>query len=119
MPGFDVTPVWPQTIVHGIRVYTSSDSISRDPTSFILSGWNDANGEWQVIAEGGLSLPSGRNSHNNPLGFITSSTPNQGDPNFYHEEVLFENTQLYSKYRVIFPGTERCVSQVELPGLKI
>eukprot|EP00957_Ditylum_brightwellii_P164283 12507181-Ditylum_brightwellii.AAC.1 len=46
-PGFDVTPVWPQTIVHGIRVYTSSDSISRDPTSFILSGWNDANGEWQ------------------------------------------------------------------------
>jgi uncharacterized protein (DUF1501 family) len=117
-PGFDVTPVWPQTIVRGIRVYTSRDKTRRDPTSFILSGWTDANGEWQGIAEGGLSLPSDRNSHN-PLGHITLSTPTQGDPNFYHEEILFENTQSYSKYRVIFPGAERCVSQVELPGLTI
>lgn len=110
-PGFEVIPAWPRSVVHGIRVYTSSDTADRDPASFILRGRNSASEDWQLIADGDLALPSARNAHTLPL-----------TPDMAHDEVMFVNTVSYSQYRVTFPtvkksGSDMVLSQVELPGL--
>ena len=110
-PGFEVIPAWPRSVVHGIRVYTSSDTTDRDPASFILRGRNSASEDWQLIADGDLALPSARNAHTLPL-----------TPDMAHDEAMFENTVSHSQYRVTFPtvkksGSDMVVSQVELPGL--
>jgi len=117
-PGVIITPVVPFTIVKGIRVYTSNNYKSRDPTKYIVEGRNEPEDSWDLIFSGGLSLSRYRNYAE---GVIISS-PTHGDPNRRHNQNMFPNDEVYSQYRVTFPetkGDDSAVSmaELELPGL--
>uniref|UniRef100_A0A6V2KAH0 DUF1501 domain-containing protein n=1 Tax=Ditylum brightwellii TaxID=49249 RepID=A0A6V2KAH0_9STRA len=123
-PGFQVTPLWPYSIVQGIRVYTPYNGHSRDPMKFIVEGRNGDTEGWTIIAEGDLGLTTERN----PSGMAIESTPTEPDMAKIHDEVLFQNTVMYSQYRVTFPearsgsvayGTIVQFGEVELPGLTV
>ena len=69
--GFIVTPSLGATVVTGVRVYTANDWEPRDPASYKLEGLN-ANGSYETISEGPLSLPAARNATGQDL-----ASPNQ------------------------------------------
>lgn len=78
--GFEVTPGVGATIVTGLRLTTANWDV-RDPTSFKLEG-KSGDGDFTIIAQGGLSLPRKHGS---------TST------------IQFENTTAYTRYRLTFP----------------
>ncbi len=100
-----ITPAVGSTIVSGLRVYTGQDSPDGDPTSFILQGGdNGTNGPWTTIASGPLNLPLDRSIGGNSID------PTQ-DP---VQEVLFQNTQGYTTYQLIFPTVRDAADAVYL-----
>ena len=99
--GFAVTPsANPSNLpVVGIRFYTANDAVSRDPSSYVLSGSNTGlNGTWTVIAGGLLALPDERNA-----GGEAVSIPPEGNLGAFNQTVMFDNSSSYESYRVIFP----------------
>ena len=90
--GFTVTPSVGPTVVTGLRLFTANDAIPRDPASYRLEGGNAA-GEFTLISEGDLDLPDARNAG----GDIDV------DLSLAFQEVLFDNAEAYSSYRLTFP----------------
>ena len=91
--GFIVTPSYGVSMVTGFRITTANDVEARDPSSYEIYGTNEtikstdnSNGmaeNWTLIASGSLSLPSER---------LTEG-----------ELELFDNSEFYTSYKVIFP----------------
>jgi hypothetical protein len=90
--GFVVTPSAGPSLVTGLRLYTANDAVERDPASYKLEG-GLADGSFTVISEGELALPDARNAG----GAIAI------DSSLVNQEVLFENTAVYTSYRLTFP----------------
>ncbi len=98
--GFTVTPANAQNVVKGLRITSANDAPERDPTSYILSGWNGA--AFIEIARG--SIPT---------------FPNRFSP----VQVTFANNTAYQKYKLIFPTVQNAnaavamqISEVEFLG---
>jgi len=125
------------TIVTKIRIYASSSSLSigsaakgdYDPTSFTLEGLNPNTNIYQPIIlskefnqEWVDRLPQ-RNAPNIQI----NSSYNSGDSNLIYTEVSFENSEMYSSYRLMFPSTRAypndsdstAVYAVEVGGVEI
>lgn len=120
LAGFIATPPENErSIVKKLRVYKNKDCYNCDPRSFKLSGRKSASDPWTVIAEGSLTLDSGRNKH---LGVSINSSFESGDTALKFIEVQIQNDEEYWQYEVIFPLIKdngvRDVrfSEVELPG---
>ncbi len=85
--------------VVGLRLYTANDAVPRDPASYQLSGSNDGmDGPWTWISSGNLALPDGRNA-----GGDAVAIPPEGNPDAFHQTVMFANSDSYAYYQVIFP----------------
>jgi len=102
------------TVVTGMRLYTGFDGTSRDPASYILEGRSSDSDPWEVIGEGDLDLPAGRNVDG-------AAAPDSGS---YHQELIFENTNAYAEYRIQFPTNKgvsvyRTIGEIQLPGLLV
>jgi hypothetical protein len=98
--GFVVTPSASGGLpVIGIRLYTANDVPERDPASFQLAGSNvSTDGPWEVISSGNLALPDGRNPGGNAVAI-----PPTGNLAAFHQEVLFDNVDVYEHYQIVFP----------------
>jgi len=82
--GFIVVPAGGPSIVQSFQLTTANDSEPRDPSRYVLMGTNDpivstnnGNGlaeNWTLISQGGLSLPSTRNTPGAAVSF-SNSTP--------------------------------------------
>jgi subtilisin-like proprotein convertase family protein len=91
--GFVVTPSLGRTLVNTLRLWTANDSEPRDPSSYKLEGAvNGPNGPFTLISEGGLALPTGRNTG----GSVALTGSN-------YQDVSFSNTTPYTSYRLTFP----------------
>ena len=118
-PGAEFTPIWPSTIVTGLRIYTANDGKGRDPTSYVLEGRTTVgSGDWQSISSGDLALPDTRNIEGKPV----SSTISGPDASSHNDEVLFQNNAVFAQYRLTLPTTKAAsstivqIAEVELPG---
>ena len=93
--GFAVTPSAGQSVVTGLRLFTANDSEPRDPASYLVEGSTaGTGGPWTIISSNALSLPSGRNGSGATL--VDPATQ-------YNQLVTFNNTAIYTSYRVTFP----------------
>lgn len=90
--GVVVTPAAGSSKIFGVRFYTSTDAISRDPADYKLEGSNNGGTSYTVISQGALSLPFGRADNN--FAFDPTLQPMQ--------EILFNNNTAYTSYRVTF-----------------
>ena len=112
--GFTVTPSIGGSVVKGVRVYPANDHPARDPASFeLLGSVTGPGGPFTLIAEGSLTLPEARN----PAG--------SGVPTVF-AEARFDNLQVYTSYRVVFPTLKDAaqdnsmqVAEVELLGYPV
>jgi len=103
------------SIVTKIRIYASSSSLSigsgaqgdYDPTSFTLEGLNPNTNIYQPI----ISSKSfndewvDRIPQRNIPNIQINSSYDSGDNNLIYTEVTFDNVELYSSYRLMFPST--------------
>jgi hypothetical protein len=99
--GFTVTPGKGASVVTGLRLTSANDAPDRDPTSFILSGSQDA-ATFVEIARGSIPVFSNR---------------------FYNVVVSFTNETAYNHYQLIFPTVRDAsaavamqIAEVELLG---
>ncbi|MGC3960731.1 MAG: immunoglobulin domain-containing protein [Verrucomicrobiota bacterium] len=111
--GVVVTPAAGLTKIFGVRFYTSTEAISRDPADYVLEGSNNGGTSYTVISQGALSLPFGRADNN--LTFDPTLQPMQ--------EILFNNNAAYTSYRVTFNNIRNnntdsalAIGEVELLG---
>ena len=79
--GFTVTPSIGKTIVVALSLTSASDAPERDPTSYVLFASKDG-AVFTQIAAGEIPIFTGRSAM---------------------QEILFENSELYSAYKLIFP----------------
>ena len=103
------------SIVTKIRIYASSSSLSigsgakgdYDPTSFTLEGLNPNTNIYQPI----ISSKSfnqewvDRIPQRNIPNIQINSSYDSGDDNLIYTEVTFDNLDMYSSYRLMFPST--------------
>jgi hypothetical protein len=88
--GVVVTPGVGATVLSGLRIYSSTDTGSRDPADYVLEGSNNGGGNYTLISQGALSLPLGR--ADNLFPFDPTQQPMQ--------EILFANSTGYTSYRL-------------------
>eukprot|EP00957_Ditylum_brightwellii_P095012 7235662-Ditylum_brightwellii.AAC.1 len=98
------------TIVTGMRLYTGSDSKTRDPASYVIEGWNSNVASWDVISQGDIVLPDDRHLEGEVLEHNLSLT--------------FSNNIAYGKYRIQFPKQRgnpgyRSIGEIQLPGILV
>ncbi len=114
--GFIVSPQAGATVLSGMRIFTANDVPERDPASYVLEGSTSGpEGDFTLIAEGGLALPDARNEgEENPLPLETSA----------FQEISFSNNIAYTDYRLTFPTLKDAgntnsmqIAEVELLGL--
>jgi hypothetical protein len=97
VPYLVVTPTAGRTILNGLRIYTGSDTVDRDPTAYELDGSLNGGATYTLISSNAIALTDNRNSG-------TGSTP---DPlTQYVTEVRFANTNGYTTYRLQIPATK-------------
>ena len=80
--GFEFSYARP-TNINRFSIVTADDSPERDPASYVLYAFNQAENAWKELAAGSLSLPELRGSLVAPISI--------------------ENASYYSSYRLIFP----------------
>ena len=81
------------SVVQGIRFYSGAGGVQTDPADFTLEGSaNGTNGPFTLISSSALSLPMDRNSALNSTDPLTNAM----------QEVLFNNSQSYTGYRISF-----------------
>jgi hypothetical protein len=91
--GLMIEPSLGVTIVQGVRIYTGQGDPVDDPADFALEGSaNGTNGPFTFIASSQLSLPTDRNQALNSVDPLNSAV----------QEVLFNNSQSYTGYRITF-----------------
>jgi hypothetical protein len=94
--GLIVTPSVGNTIVTGLRVYTSDGVVDTDPADYEIEGSHDGGASYTLLSSGALDLPSGRSDNN--FAFDPTVQPMQ--------EVLFNNNTSYTSYRITFNHTK-------------
>ncbi len=93
--GVIVTPSAGSTMLSGLRIYTATDAVERDPADYVLEGSNNGGTTYTVISQGALNLPLGRGDNNFPY-----------DPTLQPmQEILFANSGVYTSYRLTFNNT--------------
>lgn len=91
-PAFSVKPSqYTCSIIQSMKLYTSYRSLGRDPKSFILEGYSP-NTSWNIIAEGPIDLPSGRNIQDESVSTA-----------LYLATIPLNNVNVYREYRLTFP----------------
>ena len=109
-PYLVVTPSAGRTILNGIRIYTGSDTTSRDPASFMIEGSLNGGSTYTLIASNAIALSNNRN----PL--TAGEAP---DPlTQWCTEVDFANTGSYTSYRVSFP-TQKGTGQIQFDEMEL
>jgi len=88
--GFVVVPAAGSTLLTGLRIYTSSDVVERDPTDYLLEGSNNGGTTYQTLSSGALTLPAARGDLN--YVFDPIQQPMQ--------EILFANSTACTSYRL-------------------
>lgn len=112
--GLIVSPSLGASVVTRLRVYTANDAVERDPASYQLSGSTSGpEGPFTLIASGDLALPEDRNG--------TGDEPINVER--FHQEIVFENAEAYTDYRLIFPTLKDAaaansmqIAEIELIG---
>lgn len=108
--GLIVTPAAGLTVVSGLRIYTGSDTVSRDPASYELEGSTDGGHTYTIISSNAIALSDNRN----PL--TAGEAP---DPlTQYCTEVDFSNTVGYTTYKILFP-TEKGTGQIQFDEMEL
>ena len=96
------------TTAKGLRVYPADRDETTDPTSFKLEGLGRYSGQWEVIAQGPLALPSSRNALGNTV------------PTSFQYIPFVNNVESYYQYRLSFPtnkgGSWTQIGEVMIPG---
>lgn len=100
--GFTVTPSVGETIISGISLTSANDAPERDPATYTIEGSNDGGATFEFITDGAVEPFTAR---------------------FEKQTFFFDNTAVYTTYRVIFPtvangdsANSMQVSEVELLG---
>ena len=110
VPGLIVTPAAGLTVVNGLRIYTGSDTTSRDPASYELEGSTDGGHSYTVISSNSIVLSDNRN----PL--VAGEAPNPLTQ--YCTEVDFPNTVGYTTYEILFP-TQKGTGQIQFDEMEL
>jgi len=105
--GIIVTPVVGETVVTGLRVFTSGDHPEADPADYLLEGSLDGGATFTPVSGGLLGLPAQRNLYGGAINVT----------NQVFKEVDFANTSGYTTYRVTFTNVNN--SSAVLNGLQL
>jgi hypothetical protein len=109
-PYLVVTPSAGRTVLSGIRIYTGSDTTSRDPASFMIEGSLNGGATYTLITSNAIALSNNRN----PL--TAGEAP---DPlTQWCTEVDFANANGYTTYRVSFP-TQKGSGQIQFDEMEL
>ena len=111
-PGFDVIPGQSScTVVTGMVVFTSFDRPESDPTKYVIMGRHNVDEEYELISEGAVNLPPGRNPVNWALV--------EGAPGVVYDRISIQNTKSYFQYRVYFPETRGNSDVFQVGGVRL
>jgi len=112
--GLVVTPVFGQSLVTVMRIYTANDHPERDPAAYTLEGSNDGGATYTLITSGSLALPDDRNLGGNTLDPLTQPM----------QQVSFPNSSSYTTYRLVFTQVKNAslanscqIGELELLGV--
>jgi hypothetical protein len=115
--GLIITPGVGSTRVNGVRFYSGSDPSVDDPADYTLEGSKNGGASYTLIASGALSMPDDRNDVSLAVDPLTA-------PGL--QEILFNNSQTYTSYRVTFNHVKNdssanrlSLGEVELLGVGI
>ena len=107
--GLKITPAAGLTVVNALRIYTGSDTTSRDPSSYELFGSLDGGNTYTLISSNSITLSDNRNSGisgpPNPLTQVVT-------------EARFPNGIGYTTYKLSFP-TEKGSGQIQFQEMEL
>jgi hypothetical protein len=110
VPYMVVAPSAGRTVLSGIRIYTGSDTTSRDPASFEIEGSLNGGSTYTLISSNAIKLSDNRN----PL--TSGEAPNPLTQ--WCTEVDFANATAYTSYRVSFP-TQKGSGQIQFDEMEL